>query len=359
MKGKICFFIASINHSGGTERVCAEIANRLAKLGYQVTILSMYGTEPFFTLDSRIRVTSIFQNKYKFKWMLPLVIVKIRNKIRSIDPDYLVNADSALFIYSYIAGLKLSFKNLVWEHFNFNYSAGAKVRVISRRLAAKLSSGIITLTRKDAENWKKKLDCRVPVFTINNPTPFINDEIDYKERKNIALAVGRLTYQKGFDRLLDSWKIVSQSCNDWELHIVGSGDQQNALIEQANALNIANSVTFIPATPHIEQHYRQAAIYCLSSRFEGFPMVLLEAQSFGLPAVSYDCETGPSEIINDNNGILVPDGDRKLFAEVLIYLIKNADVRAKMSESALEHSVQYHIDVIIKEWLLLFNYNFN
>src|ERR1700712_309556 len=112
---KVCFFISSISEAGGTGRACTEIANKLSGLNYDVTILSMYGDVPFFELDPAIKPINVFRKKYSFKWFLPLVILKLRSKITRIDPDFLINVDSALFIYSWISGWGLRFKNVVWE----------------------------------------------------------------------------------------------------------------------------------------------------------------------------------------------------------------------------------------------------
>ncbi len=353
----ICFFISSINKTGGTERVCISIANKLSQLGYQVTILSMYGKSPFFDVDPKISVIEVYQKKYLFKLFLPLVILNLRKKIRRIKPDVLINVDTAMFIYSFVSALGLKFKNIVWEHFNFNSTLNSKVRVTARRLAARYSNAIITLTQKDNSNWISRLNCKVPVITIRNPSPFSNLSDNNLLRKPVVLSVGRLTHQKGFDRLLDVWEIVqNNNFLNWELHIVGSGELKEQIGQKIELLKLTDSVKLFPATDSIETHYQTAAIYCMASRFEGFPMVLLEAQFFGLPLVSYDCETGPSEIIKNNeNGILVKNGDQEAMAKALILLINDPEKRLATGRKAYQNSLQYHVDVIIKSWINLFD----
>ncbi|MGI4751219.1 MAG: glycosyltransferase family 4 protein [Janthinobacterium lividum] len=357
---KICFFISSITLTGGTERVCSVIANKLSQLGYQVIILSMYGEKPFFELEENVKVISVFRQKHTFKLFLPIVILKLRKSIKTINPDVLINADSALYIYSLVAGFRFTFKNIVWEHFNFHVSLNTIVRGFSRKLAAKYSDAIITLTHKDNNNWKRNLSCKAPVYTINNPLPFNNSTYNDNLRKPVVLSVGRLTFQKGFDRLIDVWNLLkSNGYQDWELHIVGSGELKENLVHQIDTLNLAGSVKLISATDKIEEHYKQASIYCMTSRFEGFGMVLIEAQSFGLPVVSYDCEAGPSEIINSENGILVEDGDKQALVNALTYLMVHEEVRLKIGVKAFENSSNYNIDVIIKKWLNLFEVDLN
>ncbi|MDB5110381.1 MAG: putative glycosyltransferase, partial [Mucilaginibacter sp.] len=164
---KICFFISSISQAGGTGRVCTNIANKLSELGYEVTILSMYGKTPFFELSPDITVVAAFNKKYNFKLFLPYTIFRLRRKITTINPDILINVDSALFLYSLVSGLGVRFKNIVWEHFNFNVTLNSKVRIVSRRLAALFSDAIVTLTHTDKNNWEKNLNCKAPIFIIN------------------------------------------------------------------------------------------------------------------------------------------------------------------------------------------------
>jgi glycosyltransferase involved in cell wall biosynthesis len=353
---KICFFISSISLPGGTERVCTEIATQLSKLGYQVTILSMFGSKPFFELNSAVNLVSVFEEKRNLKPILPYVVLRLRTKITRISPEVLINVDSALFLYSHTALIGLGIKKVVWEHFNFNASLNASVRVFARRLAAKYSDAIITLTNKDKTTWTTRLTCKVPVFTINNPSPFTPSKNKCDNGAQTVISVGRLTSQKGFDRLLDAWQIVKTrlASNDWDLKIIGSGESKQDLEQRINRLNISSSVKLLPQTNDIQQYYKQASIYCMASRFEGFPMVLLEAQAFGLPLVSYDCETGPSEIINSENGLLVRNGDKYALANALVRLMTSEKERQTMSAKSLKNSENYSIDVIIRNWTQLF-----
>lgn len=353
--------ISSINLFGGTGRVCTDIANKFAQLNYEVTILSFYGDQPYFKLDPAVKVVAAFDKKYNFKLFLPFVVLKLRRKIQQVNPDILINVDSALFVYSLVSTYQLGIKNIVWEHFNFHVSLGASVRVWARRLAVKYADAIVTLTKQDKSNWEDNLNCRVPIVTIPNPSPFHN--LTYNRNKaKIVLSAGRLTYQKGFDRLLDVWHMVKQhaAAEDWKLHVVGSGELQIELENKINTLQLTPSVQLIPATTNIQEHYRNAGIYCMASRFEGFGMVLIEAQAFGIPVVSYDCEAGPAEIIsNDQNGFLVKDGDATALKTALLNLMENEGERLRMGEQSFNNSFNYTIDVVIENWIALFNHIFN
>lgn len=352
---KVCFFISSVELAGGTERVCSEVANKLAQLGWQVSILSMYGNNPFFPLRPEIRISCVYKVKQSLKF-LPSTVFKIRNRLSVIKPEVIISVDSAMFVYAIASCWALNLKHLVWEHFNFSVSLGSRIRIIARRLAATYSTAIVTLTAGDQEKWRTTLNCRSRIITIPNPSPFRPQNEQSIERNDIVLACGRLTFQKGFDRLLDAWKLVTSSNGgDWKLHIVGSGEQEQMLKQKIESLGIATSVQLIPRTLSIENHYMEAGIFCLSSRFEGFPMVLLEAQSYGLPIVSYDCKTGPAELVHHDNGILVEDGNQQAMSDALLRLMNNKDLRTEMGRMSLKHALKYDIDIIVKQWTTLFN----
>ncbi|MEJ7559222.1 MAG: glycosyltransferase family 4 protein [Pedobacter sp.] len=352
---KICFFISSVELAGGTERVCSAIANKLAELGWQVSVLSMYGDVSFFPLRSEIQVACVFQKKQSSKF-LPYTVFKIRGLLTTLNPEILVSVDSAMFVYAFVSSWWLGIKHLVWEHFNFHVSLGSRIRTIARKLAAKYSAIIVTLTVGDKEEWKTNLKCKSKLVTIANPSPFTPMSVELINRKPVVLAVGRITYQKGFDRLLNAWKTVTlQIDTNWKLHIVGSGEDEQLLSEKVEALGIAASVRLIPRTANIKSHYMESSIFCLSSRFEGFPMVLLEAQSFGLPLVSYNCKTGPAEIINDGNGILIEDGNEQLMADALIKLMGDRELRTEMGSRSLRNSHKFDINVIVGQWTALLN----
>jgi hypothetical protein len=128
-KNRICFLISSISQAGGTGRVCAIISNKLAQLGYDVTIISFFGEHSYFALEQNVKTEMLFKRRYPFKFILPFVILKLRSVIKKAKPDFLINVDTALFPYSYYSSLGLKFKNIAWEHFNFNVTLNASIRV--------------------------------------------------------------------------------------------------------------------------------------------------------------------------------------------------------------------------------------
>ena len=150
-----------------------------------------------------------------------------------------------------------------------------------------------------------------------------------------VLAVGRLQLQKGFDLLLQAWQSVQRQMPEARLRIVGAGPLGAQLTALATSLGIAASVEFIAPTDQIEALYREAAVFVLSSRYEGMPLALLEAQALGVPAVAFDCPTGPREILNEATGVLVPSGDVPALAQAMLRLLRDPALRARMGAAGI------------------------
>jgi glycosyltransferase involved in cell wall biosynthesis len=157
--------------------------------------------------------------------------------------------------------------------------------------------------------------CSIQV--IPNPNSLDSPQVnDIKFREKTVLAVGRLSYQKGFDLLIEAWNKVGAHEEGWKLQIVGSGEEDEKLYRLVKNLNLDSSLEFIPATKNIEQYYPKASFFVLSSRYEGYPLVLVEAMGFSLPCIAFDCKTGPREIIgNHKDGLLVETGNVTELAE--------------------------------------------
>lgn len=352
---KICFLIGNLNSSGGTERVTTLIANALAEKKYQVSILSLTnGKQPFFELVPSIKTYSLYPEKISFKKNFFGAIWRIRKFVTEHQIDTLVVVDSLSCIFTVPALFGLEVKHICWEHFNFKVNLGVKYRDIGRRWAAKYCDYVVTLTKRDKELWEQGLkNIKAKVIPIANPSPFeVQENIPSLDYKTI-LCVGRLTHQKGFDLLITAWTKVAEQRPDWKIIIVGSGEDELMLQQMAKDLHVEDSIVFAGQQKNMDTFYRQASFFCLSSRFEGFGMVLLEAQSYGLPIVAFDCEIGPAEIIDHNiSGLLVEPENINGLTNSLLELINLSNIQyEKMSSNAVENSVRYSVNPIVKQWL--------
>ena len=356
MKKKICFIVGDLNCSGGTERVTSLIANELAKYNYEIHIFSLKnGDKPFFTVDSSIKIFGLFSGEVSFKKKFISTICGIRNYIKVNQIDTVISVESITCIFAVPGLFGLNINHICWEHFNFNVNLGVKLRDLARKWAAKYCDYIVTLTHRDQELWKNNLsNIRSKIITIVNPSTFEGVEhipdLDFK----IVLAVGRYRYQKGYDLLLQAWSRVTNK-KGWKLVIVGEGEDKQKIIELSKLLKIDDTVEINSSTDNIAQYFKSASFYCMSSRFEGLPMVLLEAQSFGLPIVSFDCDTGPAELIDNGvSGYLVePENIEKLSEAITKMINLDKDSYLRMCMNAKENINNFKVNEIVKKWLAI------
>jgi amylovoran biosynthesis glycosyltransferase AmsD len=199
---------------------------------------------------------------------------------------------------------------------------------------------VVALTKGDqleiVQKYKPKSCVCIP-----NAIPFALHDYAYNPDKKTILAIGRLTHQKGFDLLISSFSLIAKQYPDWVLTIVGDdyGDLP-ALKQMIADLDLGN-VLILPATPQINEHYENACFFALSSRFEGLPMVLLEAMGYGLPIVAFNCPTGPAELVDDSNGFLVENGNLQEFAQAMEGLIRDKETLLAKARGAEEKAKQY------------------
>ena len=353
----ICFFVGDISRSGGTERVTCKLANYLTLNGFDVSIISIYGTNSaFFPLDEKVKKYKLFDRYLKGTLSFPLIIFRLRKLLKKKRIHKLISVESMLALYSLPATFNLPIENICWEHFNFKINLGKKTRNIAMRMAAEYCSYVITLTDRDKAYWENNLKCKAIIKRIYNPIPFDNMYLPkFEKKKRIAIAVGRLTHQKGFDVLIKIWADLYHYNANWTLKIIGGGEEEHSLKTYCQNHDISN-IEFISVTDNIQDYYSEASLYLMTSRYEGFPMVLLEAQEYGIPVLAFDCETGPSELILHNKtGWIINNNNVREFEERLIYALnlfeKDHDTYNKMCHEAFLNSKNYHIENIGSQWI--------
>ena len=207
----------------------------------------------------------------------------------------------------------------------------------------------VVLSEEDYKNWPE-LNNKI---VIPNSISYYPDFQSTCENKR-AIAVGRYTYQKGFDLLLQAWRIVFEKHPDWRLDIYGSGEREE-YERLGKELGVSEVVTCHPAVSDIYEKYRESSIFVLSSRYEGFGLVLAEAMSTGVPAVSFACPCGPSDIItNDEDGILVDNGNVVQLADVICWMIDHPQERIQYGQHAQVNALRYSQEYVMEKWIKLF-----
>lgn len=343
---KICFFIGDISKTGGTERVATIIANGLSD-SHEITILSLSnGKNSFFELKEGIKIESLDIKNYR---NIINIILVLRRYIKAQKFDCIIEVDSILRIFTVLAVYGLNIKVITWEHFNF-YLPNIRKRLLAHKLAARHSDCIITLTEEDMEYYKKETDIKNRIQYIYNPSPFAVKEDTLKTRANTAIAVGRLSKQKNFMRLLEIWNSIEKQNLEWNLNIIGSGEEEEQLIKYIKD-NHLKRVNLLGNIRDMESVYSQADLILMTSDYEGLPMCLIEAQSFGLPIISYDIPTGPNDIIdNGENGFLIKNNDRDDFINKTLSLMNNKELLHKMTQNSFRNAYKFNEKNIIQKW---------
>lgn len=348
--------IGNMSHTGGTERVLQQIANGLAARGYQVTVISVWGkNELAFPLDIRVDFRRLGDSCPGTLTEHLSTAARLRETLKKAAPSILVDVDLILTFYSLPATAGMTgVKRIAWEHFNFYYQfrRNNRLRRVAMRLAARFSHAVLVLTREDQGYYRENLNIRGKLCQIYNPNPF-EQATREGDGGRMVLAAGRLTRAKGFDLLLESWAMLEADFPDWKLCIAGDGEERQSLERRIRERGLHN-VELPGRAADMGSLYRQAGLFALPSRDEGFGMVLIEAMAYGRPVVSFACKAGPRDIVTDGeNGLLIPAGDCAGFSRGLRRLMGSEQLRREMGEQAKLSLARFRLQDILDQWELL------
>ncbi|MGM9979691.1 MAG: glycosyltransferase family 4 protein [Clostridium sp.] len=350
----ICFFSGDITNSGGTERVASIIANELSKnKNYKVSFVSLVEKRkaPFFEINSKIKKYKLYDESVRGITHIVQTCNRLKKVMKNENIDILIDIDGILDMYSLVVKLFTKVKVISWEHFNYYQHPNVKYRKYTRKLAGRFANAIVTLTNEDKGYYEKNIKIKCPIEFIHNPIMNLDKNYNYDLNSKIILSVGRLTYQKGFDILLDVANIVLKKHKDWKWIILGEGEDRIILEDKIKSLALEEKVILKGNVSNVEAYYKTSSIFVLTSRYEGLPMTLLETKPFKLPIVSFDIKTGPNEcILNNKNGYLIKAFDVKEMAEKINNLIENKELRKSFSNNALEDTEKFNLKNIIKKW---------
>ena len=364
---KIVFFNSS-NEAGGPARVISIWANYFIKSGYQIEIVTNINREPFFFLDPKIELSSLGIDKLKQKNLFK-TFWKLYKCIDKRSDQFLIFNKAIYIPYLYILK-KIGLINSSLRLIYFNHGASSELKIYYNNLKLFLMNNTfdkIISSHNHSQNSNLKIRKSYKrrildnIFFINsyqsilkkniimpNPIGFYSKKIDTNKSK-IILAVGRLDYIKGFDLLIKAWRLLFIRHPDWKIQIIGSGKEEGKLKKLILDNNIEN-IYLIPEQRKIKDFYNNASIYVMSSREEGFPMVLLEAMEFGLPIISFANEGAKAIIEHNNTGILVKLRDVEALSEAISRMIENPKTRKRISSNAKLKAKEYDIDCISSKW---------
>lgn len=337
---RINFIINSLKNRSGSERVACILANQLVEeLKYEVTIINRDAdyTEVAYALNPQIRVKKITGSQYHFYKGLVSFIAQEK-------PDTVIvhNMGKLSLLCALIPKIK---KLVTLEHVSF-ISRPKIVQIVSKIFYKRIDQ-VVTLTNRDKDYFN---EFHGNVVVIPNFSPFPVANMVNRTQKQIV-AIGRLTDQKNYIHLLKAWRKIFDQLPEWQLSIFGEGEHE-ALLNEYIQSNAIGNVHLKGATSDIKSVYEASSFFVMSSKYEGLPMVLIEAQSFGLPIISYDCPNGPSDIIDDqHNGFLVENQNVDLLADKILELANSPDKLQKFSQNSLVNAQNYQPEKILNLWV--------
>jgi len=349
--------------SGGAERVLCRLANCWVGRGHEVTLLTLSAEPPFYRLEERVTRVALGVDRKSANVFEGLSanarkLYVLRGAIAGSRPDVVVSFLDTTNILTLLATLGLGVPVIVSERIDpsFNDELGRIWRVL-RRLVYPLAAKVVVQTNAVLVRMRRQLGTRVVVI----PNPVVEPEARHSARRaqpsdqKWVIGIGRLTVQKGFDVLLQGFAQVADRHPDWSLRILGDGPLSASLQRQIADLGLEARAFLLGRTSNPIPLLAESDLFVMPSRFEGFPNALCEAMACGLPVISFDCPSGPGEIIrNGVDGILLPREDLESLVAAMNCLMNDSDVRQRLSEHAPEVIGRFGLDRVVDEWERVF-----
>jgi len=380
-KLKIVYCTPSLYIAGGLERVLTLKVNYFVeKYGYDITIILTDGKgKPFaYPLSPKVKIINLdinfeelwdapffkkvwlyYKKQRQFKRRLTVELLQIRPDITDSlirrEINFITKIKDGSKKYGELHVNRANYRNFEANETNWFKELFAKFWMRSLVSKLKMLDRFVVLTEEDKSAWPELQN----ICVIPDPLSFSPTQYSLLTEKRI-IAVGRYVYQKGFDLLLKAWAKIEKQYSDWELVIFGDGNR--VPYEQLMSdLGIDTTRCHLNGpTTDIQKEYINSSIFVLSSRFEGFGMVLIEAMACGLPVVSYACPCGPKDIIKDGeDGLLVDNGNVNALAETMSCLITDDVLRQSMSQAGRRNVRRFNIEQIAQYWKTVFEKNEN
>jgi glycosyltransferase involved in cell wall biosynthesis len=354
---KLLYITNGINGSGGLERVLSIKASYFAEqLGYEVHILVLNKAHEnrFYDFSSKIKYHSISVNGNPISYFVKYKR-GVQDLVTLLKPDVISVCDDGLKAFFIPQFLKTNAKLIYERHvskliemrddFGFGKRMTIHLKWWMMEKLAKKYDRFVVLTAGNKNEWTSLRNMQV----IANPLSFYPNRCSSLDQK-VVICVGKISYQKGQDLLVKAWEKVHQTHPDWQLHLYGKEN-----LSFLDTSNLSNNIKYFSPEKNIEQKYLESSIYVMSSRFEGFGMVLIEAMACGVPCVSFACDYGPSDIItNQKDGYVVPDKNVLELINQINTLIEESELRKQFGQAAKENVKRYAIVNIAQQWDELF-----
>ncbi|MEC4050738.1 glycosyltransferase [Flavobacterium sp. SUN046] len=355
---RLVYLVPNINNEGGVARVLSIKTQQLIeRWGYEIHIITQNNghNARFYAFPPEIHFYDIQLKGNALSFLLSYK-KQLNSLLSTIAPDVVVISDNGLkaFLLPFIISKKWP---TVFEAHGSRYVQEqahiSALRLIVektiKQLGAKRFTKFVSLSPQSKAEWGLPLAEIIP-----NPLWFTATEKASLQNKKV-IVVARDSYEKGLDRLLLIWKQIQINHPDWILEIYGAKSSESQLQTTITNLDLTDSVHLFDAVKNIQEQYLKVSICLMTSRTEGFPMVILEAMESGLPVIAYDCPIGPRTLIeNEVNGYLIPDGQINLFVEQLSTLMDHSELRYQLGNNAVTSVQKYQLEPIMNQWNDLF-----
>ena len=358
----IAFMVYDLSCAGGTQRVTATLAKELRKY-YNIYVITLYGYNNFFEIDKNIRIYNLNNKFVRLRYSLVENLFDLRKYIKNNNVEVLIvigrNNTFLPLLLKFFCNIKIIFcehaSRLEYTFFKETFKEKL-YRKIFEYLIDICSDKIVFLTNRELnlylQNRKKNLNKLQQIYNFIDDDLFDNVN-NYNINSKKIITVGRIEYAKGIDKLIEVAKIVFNIHPDWQWHIYGDGkkDYINKVIKTLKDNRLKDNIILMGKSNNIYELYNNYSLFVMTSHHEGLPMVLLEAKAKKLPIVSFDINSGPSDIIRDGiDGFLINPFDCQKMADKICELIENPELRQKFSDNAHGNIDKFSKEKIIKQW---------
>ena len=357
IKKNVCFLIGSLSGTGGIGRVVSILSKTLSiskmyniyVVGYSDNNVSIKCSYNFY---KDVLLFGLDQENKSMKKGIFNASKKLREIINDNDIDVLISCGALYFPLGVLSTGFKKCKLICWEHSNYYVTTDHTYSKLSRKIGSIFADKLITLTKKDMNNYIDNEKIKSIEYIYNPIDPIlVSRDIKYNVESKKIISVGRLSYQKNFEALIEVAHRVFINHNDWEWHIYGDGEDREILKCKIKEYDLDKKIILKGRVENIYDIYNEYSMLVMTSRYEGFPMTIIESLTSNIPVISFNIQTGPDELIEDGiNGFLVNFEDIEEMVDKINQLIDNKELRLSMSNNCYRIREKLNIDMIIDKW---------